>query len=209
MKSARTSQGRKRRSSRQSTGSQPLLPDDPIVSVYPLPLDGTRARDEAARARRLGKKLPVGHPYRRLPLWVPYGLGRLINRSAASSRPLRPGEQDESDYSQRVGLPERGSGGTGASETARPKSQPAALAETRMRRDADLPAAEPLADRPAAKGLEEGGGSRGGSPTRNRRPEPTGNVTLIEFLRTTASEVTGGRSVVAASRQRNVSQSEI
>jgi hypothetical protein len=64
-----------------------LRPYDPIVSLYPLPLSPERARDEAKRARRLGKKLPLGHPYRGLPLWLPYGLARLINRSASSSKP--------------------------------------------------------------------------------------------------------------------------
>ncbi len=67
--------------------SQKLRPHDPIVSVYPLPLDADMARDEASRARRLRKRLPPGHPYRRLPLWTPYWLARLINGSARSSRP--------------------------------------------------------------------------------------------------------------------------
>ncbi len=81
----------RRRSQGRSSGSRPpergLEPTDPIVSVYPLPLDAKRARDEANRARRLGKKLPIGHPYRRLPLWLPYWLARLINGSAPSSKP--------------------------------------------------------------------------------------------------------------------------
>lgn len=81
----------RRRSQGRSSGSRPadrgLEPTDPIVSVYPLPLDVKRARDEANRARRLGKKLPIGHPYRGLPLWLPYWLARLINGSAASSKP--------------------------------------------------------------------------------------------------------------------------
>jgi hypothetical protein len=66
-----------------------LRPADPIVSLYPLPLSPERARDEAKRARRLRKKLPLGHPYRNLPLWVPYWLGRILNRSAPSSKPDR------------------------------------------------------------------------------------------------------------------------
>jgi len=64
-----------------------LRPHDPIVSVYPLPLDAMLARDEAHKARRLRKRLPPGHPYRRLPLWMPYWLARFINGSAPSSRP--------------------------------------------------------------------------------------------------------------------------
>jgi len=64
-----------------------LRPHDPIVSVYPLPLAAQEARDEARKARRLRKRLPPGHPYRRLPLWMPYGLARLIAGSDPSSRP--------------------------------------------------------------------------------------------------------------------------
>lgn len=64
-----------------------LRPHDPIVSIYPLPLDAALARDEAAKARRLRKRLPPGHPYRRMPLWTPYWLARLIAGSAPSSRP--------------------------------------------------------------------------------------------------------------------------
>jgi len=52
-------------------------------------MDVKRAKDETVRARRLGKKLPPGHPYRNLPLWVPYWLARLINNSAESSRPKK------------------------------------------------------------------------------------------------------------------------
>ena len=81
---------RRRRSgseySRQS-GKRAIVPTDPIVSIYPQPMDAMRAREETVRARRLGKKLPPGHPYRRLPLWVPYWLARLINNSAPSSKP--------------------------------------------------------------------------------------------------------------------------
>ncbi len=64
-----------------------LRPHDPIVSVYPLPLGATLAREEAVKARRLNKKLPPGHPYRALPLWTPYWLARLLSSSAESSRP--------------------------------------------------------------------------------------------------------------------------
>ncbi|HWJ72955.1 MAG TPA: hypothetical protein VNX29_07305 [Kaistia sp.] len=83
---------RRRRRSRPSgsSGEKTLTPSDPIVSIYPLPMDAKRAKDETVRARRLGKKLPVGHPYRRLPLWVPYWLARLINNSAPSSKPPHP-----------------------------------------------------------------------------------------------------------------------
>ncbi|MBZ9937945.1 hypothetical protein LB518_16715 [Mesorhizobium sp. BR1-1-16] len=83
---------RRRRRSRSSgnSGEKALTPSDPIVSIYPLPMDAKRAKDETVRARRLGKKLPFGHPYRRLPLWVPYWLARLINNSAPSSKPPRP-----------------------------------------------------------------------------------------------------------------------
>lgn len=66
-----------------------LEPSDPIVSLYPLPLTEERAKDEAVRARRLNKKLPRGHPYRRLPLWVPLWLARLLAGSAPSSKPPR------------------------------------------------------------------------------------------------------------------------
>ncbi|SHG90894.1 hypothetical protein SAMN02745157_5049 [Kaistia soli DSM 19436] len=91
-----TSATRRRHSSRSSKTSsgKTLVPSDPIVSVYPLPMDAKRAKDEAVRARRLGKRLPVGHPYRRLPLWVPYWLARLINNSAPSSKPLPPEKGD-------------------------------------------------------------------------------------------------------------------
>ncbi len=64
-----------------------IVPSDPIVSIYPQPMDSKRAREEAVRARRLRKKLPLGHPYRNLPLWLPYWLVRLINNSAPSSKP--------------------------------------------------------------------------------------------------------------------------
>ncbi len=66
---------------------RPLRPHDPIVSIYPLPLDAALAREEAQKARRLRKKLPPGHPYRKLPLWTPYWLARLISNAAPSSRP--------------------------------------------------------------------------------------------------------------------------
>lgn len=82
--------GRRRRgNSSARSGDQSIMPTDPIVSIYPQPMDVKRAKDETVRARRLGKKLPVGHPYRRLPLWVPYWLARLINNSAPSSKPKR------------------------------------------------------------------------------------------------------------------------
>ncbi len=86
-----TSATRRRRRSgseySRQTGERGIIPSDPIVSIYPQPMDAERAREETVRARRLGKKLPLGHPYRRLPLWVPYWLARLINNSAPSSKP--------------------------------------------------------------------------------------------------------------------------
>ncbi len=67
-----------------------VRPVDPLVSRYPLPLSAERARHEAIQARRKGLKLPKGHPYRWLPTFVPYGMARLLSRSAASSRPDQP-----------------------------------------------------------------------------------------------------------------------
>jgi len=64
-----------------------VRPIDPLVSRYPMPLSAERARHEASQARRHGLRLPKGHPYRSLPLWVPYEVARVLSRSAASSRP--------------------------------------------------------------------------------------------------------------------------
>ncbi len=83
---------RRRRSSSgygRRSGDSTIVPSDPIVSIYPQPMDARRAREETVRARRLRKKLPPGHPYRNLPLWVPYWLARLINNSAPSSKPAQ------------------------------------------------------------------------------------------------------------------------
>lgn len=64
-----------------------VRPIDPLVSRYPLPLSAQRAKHEASQARRNHVALPKGHPYRWLPLWVPYGLARFISRSSPESRP--------------------------------------------------------------------------------------------------------------------------
>lgn len=55
---------------------------------YPEPMSARRARFEAGRARHYGVLLPSGHPYARLPLWVPYPLARLIGRLMAE--PVTP-----------------------------------------------------------------------------------------------------------------------
>lgn len=64
-----------------------VRPIDPVVSRYPMPLSAERARFEALQARRKAARLPKGHPYRWLPTWIPYGMARMLSRSAASSRP--------------------------------------------------------------------------------------------------------------------------
>ena len=58
-----------------------VRPVDPAVSIYPLPMSARRARFEAKNARRHRLTLPKGHPYRSLPVWVPYTLAILISRS--------------------------------------------------------------------------------------------------------------------------------
>lgn len=75
-----------------------VRPIDPLVSRYPLPLSAERARHEAGKARRNGLVLPKGHPYRWLPLWVPYGVARVLSASAPSSRPAaRPSDTPQSE----------------------------------------------------------------------------------------------------------------
>lgn len=71
----------------QEAGLADLRPIDPLVSRYPQPLSAERARFEAQQARRKAVRLPKGHPYRSLPTWFPYGLARILARSAVSSRP--------------------------------------------------------------------------------------------------------------------------
>ncbi|SHG05738.1 hypothetical protein SAMN02745157_3482 [Kaistia soli DSM 19436] len=58
-----------------------VSPVDPAVSIYPLPMSARRARFEARNARRHRLKLPKGHPYRSLPIWIPYKLAIIISRS--------------------------------------------------------------------------------------------------------------------------------
>ncbi len=41
-------------------------------------MSAKRAQFEARNARRQRLTLPKGHPYRRLPVWVPYGLAKLL-----------------------------------------------------------------------------------------------------------------------------------
>ncbi len=36
------------------------------------------ARHEARNTRRLNVRLPKGHPYRMLPVWIPYPLARTL-----------------------------------------------------------------------------------------------------------------------------------
>jgi len=57
-----------------------LRPSDPAVSQYPLPMSAKRAQFEARNARRQHLSLPKGHPYRRLPPWMPYGLAKTLSR---------------------------------------------------------------------------------------------------------------------------------
>lgn len=60
---------------------QKVTPVDPVVSIYPQPMSARRARFEGKRARRQGIKLPIGHPYRSLPLWLPYFIAIRLARS--------------------------------------------------------------------------------------------------------------------------------
>jgi hypothetical protein len=53
-------------------------PIDPKVSQYPQPLSPRRARFEARRAKQFAWRLPHGHPYARLPTWVPYLVAKLV-----------------------------------------------------------------------------------------------------------------------------------
>ncbi len=57
-----------------------IKPADPVASNYPLPLSPRRARFEARRARRQRVQLPKGHPYHRVPSWVPFPLAVMIAR---------------------------------------------------------------------------------------------------------------------------------
>ena len=57
-----------------------LRPYDPAVSQYPLPMSSKRAQFEARNARRLRVQLPKGHPYRRIPAWLPYSVARVMAR---------------------------------------------------------------------------------------------------------------------------------
>ncbi len=42
------------------------------------PSAAQRARDDVRRAQRRGGYLPPGHPYSKLPTWVPYPLAKFI-----------------------------------------------------------------------------------------------------------------------------------
>ncbi|WP_334175611.1 hypothetical protein [Pseudoxanthobacter sp.] len=55
-----------------------LRPINPYLSYYPQPMSERRARYEARRARFLRQKLPMGHPYRDMPPWVPYNVARMV-----------------------------------------------------------------------------------------------------------------------------------
>lgn len=63
-----------------------LRPYDPAISNFPLPMSAKRARFEARNARRQRLLLPKGHPYRWLPIWVPYGIARFVSRSESRGR---------------------------------------------------------------------------------------------------------------------------
>jgi hypothetical protein len=56
---------------------------------YPEPMSARRARFEAGRARHHGVVLPTGHPYSRLPLWVPYLVARVLAKVNAMRQPTR------------------------------------------------------------------------------------------------------------------------
>lgn len=60
-----------------------LRPVDPGLSQFPLPMSARRARHEARQARRLRLELPLGHPYRNIPTWMPYGLARIVGHLQA------------------------------------------------------------------------------------------------------------------------------
>ncbi|HWJ72942.1 MAG TPA: hypothetical protein VNX29_07235 [Kaistia sp.] len=55
-----------------------LRPFDPAVSQFPLPMSAKRAQFEARNARRQRLHLPKGHPYRRVPVWMPYGVAKIL-----------------------------------------------------------------------------------------------------------------------------------
>ncbi len=57
-----------------------LRPYDPSVSQYPLPMSAKRAQFEARNARRQRLVLPKGHPYRRVPVWMPYSVAKALTR---------------------------------------------------------------------------------------------------------------------------------
>lgn len=82
-----------------------LRPIDPLISNYPLPMSARRARFEAKRAHRRRLNLPKGHPYYRVPWWLPYRLAVIIARlrfgstgrqttSAPDNSFLSPGDDD-------------------------------------------------------------------------------------------------------------------
>lgn len=56
---------------------------------YPEPISARRARFEAGRARYHGIMLPSGHPYSRLPLWVPYLVAKVWGKLMAGREPTR------------------------------------------------------------------------------------------------------------------------
>lgn len=45
---------------------------------YHRPMSARLARHEARNTRRLNVRLPKGHPYRMLPVWIPYPLARAL-----------------------------------------------------------------------------------------------------------------------------------
>ena len=53
----------------------PVLPE---ISIYPNKMSVKRALFEARRARKQGYCLPLGHPYRVAPGWMPYAIARVI-----------------------------------------------------------------------------------------------------------------------------------
>jgi hypothetical protein len=65
----------------------PGFPRDPLITRHPAPLTARQAREEVRDARGLRRRVPAGHPYGVLPLWIPYGLARLVSALVERHRP--------------------------------------------------------------------------------------------------------------------------